>query len=292
MPATPYCAHPQSLEHLIDLLDRQCIAHTPVNATDNPHASNQEVAVLVLPDDTTASLYPQLLADFPNQGFWPTLAHPQDPQNPWYPWVDGDLVEPSTHLIFSNLRDFYRTAGVDYFTRPTATNPQLLADPESLTDDEWLEEEFWNGLEFPPPIPDVTAAFFDSLSPIPHHTAAAHPPTPEEPAALLITPTHRPADVPAAVGWLGACNYDFAGHHISAVLRSWEDRFGAILTSLDSQDMTLTIPPLALTDDERTLLTLEHYFFCRSLIDDATTFGHQSAALATSDAQQWVFHWE
>ena len=156
MPATPYCAHPQSLEHLINLLDRQRIAHTPVNATDNPHASNQEVAVLVLPDDTTASLYPQLLADFPNQGFWPTLAHPQDPQNPWYPWVDGDLVEPSTHLIFSNLRDFYRTAGVDYFTRPTATNPQLLADPESLTDDEWLEEEFWNGLEFPPPTPNVT----------------------------------------------------------------------------------------------------------------------------------------
>jgi len=99
---------------------------------------------------------------------------------------------------------------------------------------------------------------------------------------LLITPTHRPADVPAAVGWLGACNYDFAGHHISAVLRSWEDRFGAILTSLDSQDMTLTIPPLALTDDERTLLTLEHYFFCRSLIDDATTFGHLDATVVLS----------
>ena len=76
------------------------------------------------------------------------------------------------------------------------------------------------------------------------------------------------------------------------MLRSWEDRFGAILTSLDSQDMTLAVPPLALTDDERTLLALEHYFFCRSLIDDTTTFGHQSAALATSDAQQWVFHWE
>ena len=56
--------------------------------------------------------------------------------------------------------------------------------------------------------------------------------------------------------------------------------------------MTLAVPPLALTDDERTSLTLEHYFFCRSLIDDTTTFGHQSAALATSDAQQWVFHWE
>ena len=76
------------------------------------------------------------------------------------------------------------------------------------------------------------------------------------------------------------------------MLRSWEDRFGAILTSLDSQEMTLAVPPLALTDDERTSLALEHYFFCRSLIDDTTTFGHQSAALATSDAQQWVFHWE
>jgi len=134
MPTTPYCTHPQSLERLIDFLDRKHIAYTPVTATDNPHANDQKVAVLVLPDDATTNLYPQLLADFSDQGFWPTLAHPQDPQNPWYPWVDGDLVEPSTHLIFSDLRDFYQTAGVDYFTRPTATNPQLLTDPESLTD--------------------------------------------------------------------------------------------------------------------------------------------------------------
>lgn len=79
---------------------------------------------------------------------------------------------------------------------------------------------------------------------------------------LLITPVPRPADVPATIGWPGAINYDYSGASVSTVLRSWEDRFGALLTSLSFAEMDLSISDVrqlaVLTHDELVNLTLEH----------------------------------
>lgn len=52
-------------------------------------------------------------------------------------------------------------------------------------------------------------------------------------ASLAVVNADRPADIPAVVGWGGIGNYrhqELPG--ISAVLRSWEERFRAILTVL------------------------------------------------------------
>ena len=52
-----------------------------------------------------------------------------------------------------------------------------------------------------------------------------------EPRRLLlgIAPVTRPADIPAAAGWSGMCNSWDDVAEVSAVLRNWEDRFGAVL---------------------------------------------------------------
>ncbi|SFE51564.1 DUF4253 domain-containing protein [Blastococcus tunisiensis] len=51
----------------------------------------------------------------------------------------------------------------------------------------------------------------------------------------------RPADAIASIGWFGAINSRSAAQ-VSAVLRSWEDRFGAVLAGLGFATLTLLVP--------------------------------------------------
>ena len=97
---------------------------------------------------------------------------------------------------------------------------------------------------------------------------------PEDPAIrtlpfLLLVPVNRPADVPARLGTF-LTEYS-TGAEISAVLRSWEERFGAVVVELTPSTITLIVgaPPA----DERNalLLSAEHHAF--SPPEDAGTAG-------------------
>lgn len=68
-------------------------------------------------------------------------------------------------------------------------------------------------------------------------------------AHLGLVRCRRPADAVALAGWLGAINRT-SSVEISAVLRSWEDRFGVILTGLGFATMTLLVsrPPTSEED--------------------------------------------
>lgn len=68
---------------------------------------------------------------------------------------------------------------------------------------------------------------------------------PAEPFGLALVPVTRPADTPAAIGWWGPTNHDLGGGELSAVLQSWEDRFGVVLTSLgfDTLGVDVVAPP-------------------------------------------------
>ncbi|WP_116450219.1 DUF4253 domain-containing protein [Blastococcus litoris] len=52
---------------------------------------------------------------------------------------------------------------------------------------------------------------------------------------------NRPADAIASIGWLGAINSRTPAQ-VSAVLRTWEDRFGVVLAGLGFATMTLLVP--------------------------------------------------
>ena len=63
---------------------------------------------------------------------------------------------------------------------------------------------------------------------------------------LAVVRAARPADVPATTGWVGAGNYEHQDNvRISAVLRSWEDRFGALLVGMTESTLLLSVafPP-------------------------------------------------
>ena len=74
-------------------------------------------------------------------------------------------------------------------------------------------------------------------------------------------PASRPADVLPRLGWVGACN-SRTSVEIAAVLRSWENRFGARLLEVGFADIRLLVsrPPRTLEAAQQ--IAAEHFAFC------------------------------
>lgn len=111
-----------------------------------------------------------------------------------------------------------------------------------------------------------------------------------EAGGLLLVPVGRPADVPAALGWWGGTNYCMSGADFSSVLRSWEDRFGAILVSIGFDTMTVQVGRRPQTEEQTDALLREHYGFCPDNIDQ----GMQPDAFRLGLTQwgYWNFWWD
>lgn len=108
--------------------------------------------------------------------------------------------------------------------------------------------------------------------------------------ALLLVPAARPADVVAALGWWGATNHDYSGADITAVLRSWEDRFGAVVVSIGFDTMVLQVPRRPQSPSEVDGLLREHYAFCPDVIDQGLEAEAYRAGLM--EWTHWHFWWD
>jgi hypothetical protein len=80
-------------------------------------------------------------------------------------------------------------------------------------------------------------------------------------ARMGLVSCRRPADPVALAGWLGTINVT-GPTQVSAVLRSWEDRFGAILVGLGFATITLLVTRPPVTDDDALLLAAEVAALC------------------------------
>lgn len=67
----------------------------------------------------------------------------------------------------------------------------------------------------------------------------------ERVAALALVAVRRPADAPAAMGWSGPVNWFEEGGFSASVLRSWEERYDAVLVGLGLDTLHLAVrrPP-------------------------------------------------
>ncbi|MFP5021915.1 DUF4253 domain-containing protein [Pseudonocardia phyllosphaerae] len=116
-----------------------------------------------------------------------------------------------------------------------------------------------------------------------------------QPGELAVVAAHRPADTPAVLGWPGAGNYvheDLAS--MSAVLRYWESRWGALVVSLSRSRMTLTVANPPTTDEECVQAAGEHIAFCPDQQDPQNgdfysleRYGHMIRG-----ARAWGFWWD
>jgi Domain of unknown function (DUF4253) len=109
---------------------------------------------------------------------------------------------------------------------------------------------------------------------------------PHAPARIGLVAAGRPADVPAALGWLGLTNLplDHALLNLCAVLRSWEDRFGAVLVDVGFADLRLLVerPPRSLQAAER--IAAEHF----ALAGDGIPY----LADSLIEAPIWTLWWD
>jgi hypothetical protein len=111
---------------------------------------------------------------------------------------------------------------------------------------------------------------------------------------LGLVPVSRPADLPAAVGWFGTSSSwqpwnDVAA--LSAVLRSWEDRFGAVLVRMGRATLDLAVVAPPWERWECLAIAAEHYAFC-----DDTYTGNPGTlrdyANSLRGATRWSFRWD
>ncbi|MBO4208152.1 DUF4253 domain-containing protein [Micromonospora echinofusca] len=102
----------------------------------------------------------------------------------------------------------------------------------------------------------------------------------------------RSADVPAVLGWCGPLNYDNDTAKFSAVLRSWEERFGTRVVGLGPAELYLSVaaPP---TDAEHALhVAAEHFAFCPDNVWQSRTDTLTRYAESLTNRAWWSFWWD
>lgn len=116
----------------------------------------------------------------------------------------------------------------------------------------------------------------------PEHLSVGH---------LAVVPVDRPADVITAINWSGPCNYRRNLAELSAVLRTWEDRFGAVVVRIDRATLWLSVAAPPRTPDHARQVAAEHFAFCRDVDwEDPRPLRTYAADLV--GGRTWRFWWD
>ncbi|WP_051208522.1 DUF4253 domain-containing protein [Propionicicella superfundia] len=201
------------------------------------------------------ALWRRLVAAFPQTGLWPILAQGLEGDDVTRPWLDGEL-EGRHGTPGDVLEVLLRDAGGG----PDGAAPRAGMWPLTRP-----------------------AAAIANLPPV----EVVHP---GPVRALMLVEAARPADVPWALGWLGACNAGLTGADLTAVLRSWEDRFGAVLVGLSFDAMLVKAAAVPSDPGELAALCAEHYAFCPDNVDQGTDT--MEAYLPALRSRDWYFWWD
>ncbi|EKX60433.1 DUF4253 domain-containing protein [Streptomyces ipomoeae] len=110
---------------------------------------------------------------------------------------------------------------------------------------------------------------------------------------LALVPARRSADIPAAIGWSGPMNHENDVARLSAVLRSWEDRFGIRVVALTFDQLIVSVAAPPTTDAEAEEIAAEHFAFCPDNITRGTPDGSLDTYARTLLTEgTWTFWWD
>lgn len=234
--------------------------------------------------DGIAELWADLLRRAPATGLHPHLCWPDDPARPRDP-AAADAVRLDEVLA----ADFaeYRRQRLPSWSDPSSAEPsdETPEDVEPWPHDPGPPFESWPGLA--PAGPDTGAG--PGAEEAAGRTVARL--LRSEPYAaslsLVLVPARSSADVPAVMGW-----QDGPLPLMGALLRSWEDRFGARVVAAFNGDLHVSVarPPLDPAHAER--LALEHVLSTAdNIVDDPPTpFPEYARGLV--GRTDWRFWWD
>ncbi len=113
----------------------------------------------------------------------------------------------------------------------------------------------------------------------------------DEDTRLVLVPVQRGADALTALGWSGATNHVSRTAGLSAIVRSWEERFGARVLRLgpDRLDISVAAPPLA--SEHAARVAAEHWAFCPDrVLQESGSISAYANEIRTR--RSWSFWWE
>jgi len=223
-------------------------------------------------------LWASLRADHAGSGLWPIILEGLEPR--FRPWVDGELY-------------------------PHEMSDPDESDGESVLANLWSECQAEGDEDDPPEPPEDLAPFgvqWPGLAPTPSVVDS-----PEEVAdeyadrLLTFLPTprlglvaaDRGADALAIAGWMGPCNHTNDTGELAAVLRNWEDRFGARVVGVGFDTLYLSVAAPPATGEAAVRVAAEHFAFCPDNIwqgwEPFTLTGY---ARRLVNARSWNFWWD
>ncbi|MFC9591441.1 DUF4253 domain-containing protein [Streptomyces sp. NPDC056944] len=108
-----------------------------------------------------------------------------------------------------------------------------------------------------------------------------------------LVPARRSADIPAVIGWGGPMNHENDVARMCAVLRSWEDRFGARVVALTFDQLVVSVAAPPRTPEEAEAVAAEHLAFCPDNITQGSYHDLGEYARKTLlDTSAWGFWWD
>ncbi|MFE9692120.1 DUF4253 domain-containing protein [Micromonospora sp. NPDC005806] len=181
-------------------------------------------------------------------GLWPLLLTGL-PREESRPWADGEvhpagMSSPEHHDAADLLARWWEDCtDTDEDDMLSATERAAVTAPFRQT---------WPGIALPGESAGPAAHFADRYAEFLLRT----------PARLGLVPAGRGADTLALTGWSGPANHTKDTGEIAAVVRSWEERFGARVVGVgfDTLHLSVAAPPTSPRHALR--VAAEHFAFC------------------------------
>ncbi|WP_345581035.1 DUF4253 domain-containing protein, partial [Nonomuraea rosea] len=185
-------------------------------------------------------------------GLWPLLLESSPHDDEIRPWESGEL---SLEKITSPDLHDHATLLATWWAQHT----EVDADSDPLSPTERIAVtapygQHWPGLAPGKPFTAEPTSFAAEYA---VRLTAQNPDM-----RLGLAAAGRGADALAAAGWTGPPNYTNDTGEIAAVLRSWEDRSGAVVVGVGLADLYLSIAAPPSTLQEALHVAAEHFAFC------------------------------
>jgi len=223
-------------------------------------------------------LFARLLAEHRQSGLWPLLLteHAPDPGQPWH---KGAIRPVREHQ--AGRPDAARVLA-DRWQHEAGRKPERFCFGEDGLPG--VARSAWPGLADPvPPAADPD----EVAGAVVRTPGSLGQLTPYEDAIFIgLVPAADGADALTACGWLSSAG---GTAELAAVIRSWQDRFGARLCAIGSDTIGLSVAWPPATPDHARRVAAEHAAFCRE-----TAYGADLNEYAAEmiGAQVWGFWWE
>jgi Domain of unknown function (DUF4253) len=184
----------------------------------------------------SVGLWSQLRAEHHRSGLWPLLVFRGGEGFGWYAEDESSLARLDPVTLMSEW-----WAGA---VRLTKFDRRVLG---------IAKQEAWPGLA-PPGTPRIDP---DLLADETAETKAAR-----EPARIALIPTTRSADSVGLVGWSATDSDRYSPGALSAVLRTWEERFSARVIGIGPGTLWVSVAAPPTTIEHAAHVAAEHFSFC------------------------------